>query len=235
MSQPVDVSQPRVSVRQAVLLVVKPGAMRHGSAMGTSHLTDLDLALLLDNLGIVVGVNGVTTGVLAQSIADAALLSTALPHDVELFAPAPNAPEPDQSVVHAMEECQQRAFARIVAIRSDVIGLTVRIVSTALSSLAHADIVAGFTPHGDWYLAGVHSQAAIETLRSLCSPGLAASACRPSLTQAACQQGLAVRCVESLPCAGGLPDREALQAAAFPPDYARTAAMLRIAERAGPA
>jgi glycosyltransferase A (GT-A) superfamily protein (DUF2064 family) len=126
-----------------------------------------------------------------------------------------------------MEECQQRAFARIVAIRSDVIGLSVRTVSTGLSSLALADIVVGFTSHGNWYLAGARSRAAIETLRSLSSPELAEGACRSSLSQATSRRGQSVRYVESLPCAAEFPDRNALQTAAMSPAYVRTAALLR--------
>ncbi len=227
MSQAGAASQRRVSVRQAILLVAHPRCMRHGCAEGARRLSDLDLALLLDNLGIVVAVNGVTIGVVARSIADAALLSRALPHDVELFAPDSDAAESDQTVLDAMEEYRQRAFARIVAIRSDVIGLSVRIVSTGLTSLALADIVAGFTPHGDWYLAGVRSRASIETWRSLSSLELAEGTCRTLLGQATCQRGQTIRYVESLPCTAEFLHCDGLRTVAMPPAYVRTAALLR--------
>lgn len=216
----------RVSERQAVLLVMRPGRITQSSPPAPGHLSDLELALLRDNLGIAVAVNGVTIGVVAQSIAEAAVLSSVLPHDVELFAPDPGVFEPNAPVWHAMEACWQRAFARIVAIRSDVIGLTVRTVSTALSCLAQADVVTGFTPNGDWYLAGACSRVAIEALRSSLFRDLAEGAGGTSFGRAPCQRGLVVRCVEPLPCAAELHERDVLRAAAIPLAYARTAALL---------
>lgn len=112
----------------------------------------LTTPLALDLIGSMVAVNGATLTLATRESELARVLVDDIPAGVDLMI---DAVASDAELACALvESLTARGFARIVVIASDTIGVSSRIMTTALSALAGEDTVAGLTPHGELYLAG---------------------------------------------------------------------------------
>lgn len=189
----------RKSPRQAILVDV--GDLRSPGLPGGEQPTDpwaeeLRRAVLLDLLGSLVAVNGVTISVLSAGSAHAEAIATAIPPGIDVIVPPADGIDREGRFVWAVKNHLQRAFSRVVAIAADVPALQTRIVATALGSLATSDVVVGPTTSTGLYLLGVCDERGLSIATAAGAAtgfdGLSLAA----ITGAAKTQGAVVRSVE---------------------------------------
>lgn len=107
--------------------------------------------LLLDLLGMLVGVNGVSIVAVATNRTLGRRIAKTLPAGVELFVP----PVGEPAIGWTARNLVGKGFERILVVASDVIGLPVRVISTALSAIESESVIRADTPFGNPYLFGV--------------------------------------------------------------------------------
>ena len=164
----------RVSARQSIVVLPVTTAEFAGAPLAQGldpidHAALLSTALL-DVLGALVRVDGVNIAVTAPpDPADQTLLA-GLPAGIEVIGPGTatgTAARPASILTAALDALLDRGFGRVVAVASDVVGLTPRTAATALSSLGDADLAVGQSPGGAGYLVGVRDRQGFEALRSV--------------------------------------------------------------------
>jgi hypothetical protein len=132
----------RLSPRQAIVAIYRP-VRGWAPALG--------IALALDLLGAAVAVNGASLAASVENAQTAESLSEVLPIGVELSI--------DRLELGAEVELPRRyvarGFERIVFVAADAIGVSTRMLSTALSVLATDPLVVGRTESGGCFLVGV--------------------------------------------------------------------------------
>jgi hypothetical protein len=138
----------RVSPRQAIV---------------AHYFTDLDewarpfaLPLVLDLLESLVEIDGVSIMVACDDPQSVEQLSVSFPAGVDYLAAPGGVANPNR---WQAEQMVQRGFERFVILAADAIGLSSRLVSTAMSVLGSAESVAATTPAGCVWLAGVRADA----------------------------------------------------------------------------
>lgn len=175
----------RVSPRQAIIGInVPPGGWAAAFA----------LPLLLDVLGTLVAVDGVTLALCLPDTPTAAAESERIPAGIEVLSGVTVAATSLPAVADAFAE---RRFERIAFVATDAVGLSARLLSTVLSALATEPSIVGRTPEGGTYLVGLRA----EWVRS--DPD-AAGALLALLEQTGVWRRLPGRQVEPLPRLGEL-------------------------------
>lgn len=151
----------RVSPRQAIVGMQAAPAGWAGA---------FALPLLLDVLGTLVAVDGATLALCLADADAAAGLAERLPAGIDVLAGVPAA---SAALFGVAQELVGRRFERVVFVAADAVGLTTRLMSTALSALATEPALLGRTPEGGTYLVGVRGElverdpARVETLLGL--------------------------------------------------------------------
>jgi hypothetical protein len=207
------VSSERVSLRQAaVVLPISSETLAAAVGARDDRLTLLRAAVL-DVIGALVRVDGVSISIVAP-VAEVELgLLAELPAGIEVIAPESGADlsrTPEQHLSGALRATLERRFDRVVAVAGDVVRLTPRAVATALSALGGADLVVGPTLGGSGYLVGVRDLRGVELLAG---PGGGAPFGGSALVALATGRRLTLRQLEPLPRVTELPSRTALGAA----------------------
>lgn len=184
----------QAGARQAVIVLAGPPARaldELATTLGAEAVAALQRARLLDLVGALLQVDGTTTTLIAEDQPAAERLRLLAPAGIDVVAaPADVGVGPLGVVGWAIGEGFDRARERVVAVREIALPLPPRIVATALSALAGADLVAGPTPTGDSYLIGARDPQGAVSLASLAEPTMAA------IEQAATEDGLVLRRLE---------------------------------------
>ncbi len=134
----------RVSPRQAIVVVYEDASV-HTPVQAAKE------PLLLDLLGTLVGVNGVSLAVVATNRTMGRRIAKSLPAGVELLVP----PAGEPAIGWTTSKLVAKGFERVLVVASDVIGLPVRVISTALSAIASESVIRADTPLGNPYLVGI--------------------------------------------------------------------------------
>jgi hypothetical protein len=113
--------------------------------------------LALDLAGAFVAVNGVTLSVAGSTFGAVSEIAKVLPFGIDLVVPPHR--EQEQPALWVAGQHAERGFEKILIVSADAIGVSSRMVSTALSVLTSRQTIAGFSPSGSTYLAGFQSAA----------------------------------------------------------------------------
>ena len=144
----IDRRQIRTSPRQAVVALFEPDA--------SAWRAPFVVPLALDVVGSMVAVNGATLSIGCESLEAAALIAPELQVGVDLLVRPANVP--GKLLNWLAKQHAERGFESIVFVAADIIGLSPRLLSTALSVLATEDSVIGSTPGSLIYLLGVRAR-----------------------------------------------------------------------------
>lgn len=135
--------QQRLTPRQAISVLYREPA---------PWATPYALPLALDLLGTAVGVNGVTLFLTVERPEIAHELAGELPFGVGALV-VPFELDDPAGLVRPFAD---RDFARLLIVAGDALGVSARILNTALSVLEHDPLAIGQTPAGGAYLTGAN-------------------------------------------------------------------------------
>ncbi len=161
------VTRERLTPRQAIVVLdVPPQAVLPASLSGRTvdQHAELQPYALLDVIGTLVGVDGVSISVVCQSPVRGHTLQMALPAGVDLLVPEATNLATEGALIWGLQHHLDRGFSRVVAIAGDALAVPSRVVATALGSLSTADLAIGQTRHAGVYLVGVRDQSGIALL-----------------------------------------------------------------------
>jgi hypothetical protein len=161
----------RVSPRQAVIVAPLSTAALAGTCLAaeapSGDLVGLLRVTLMDVIGALVRVDGVTLAIIGPTSSDDIEVYSELPAGIEVIDPGVGQGglvRTGRLVPAAIGALLDRQFDRVVALAGDVLRLAPRIVATGLSALGEAEVVVGPTKGGHGYLVGVRDQPGRELL-----------------------------------------------------------------------
>lgn len=151
----------RLTPRQAIVIMTRSGEDRGlaplRQAMPELRFDALREALLRDAIATAVQVDGATISVLAATAVEGGLVRSMIPAGIDLLV-TPGTMPLDQQMVHIIERAAKREIERLLFLDAAALGLVPRLVGTALTALAEADVSVGGFPSGSAYAVGLRPQ-----------------------------------------------------------------------------
>ena len=127
------------------------------SALPELRFDALREALLRDAIASAVQVDGATISVLAATAVEAGWVRSMIPAGIDLLTTQGTMPL-DQQMVHIVERAAKREIERLLFVDAATLGLVPRLIGTALTALAGADVSIGGFMSGSAYALGLRPQ-----------------------------------------------------------------------------